>query len=85
MPHWASRSGHVDVIELLVGHMTNIDSRDAQGMTSLMVAARYGEVQAVKCLIDELIRLFEPTMEGIRYIGPLYAVPLMSLSYWSVT
>ena len=33
--------------------MTDIDSEDAWGWTPLMIAAEYGKVQAVKCLISK--------------------------------
>ena len=50
--HWASRCGHVDVIELLLSYMTDIESRTASGRTPLMIAAENGKLQALKCLIS---------------------------------
>ena len=38
--HIASRYGHVDVIELLVSHMTDIDSEDAWGWTIVSQAIK---------------------------------------------
>lgn len=64
--HCASLCGHVDVFELLVSHMTNIDSRDAMNEASLIIAAKEGRVQYWS--VEELIRPHETTLDGIRYI-----------------
>ncbi|PFX21726.1 Ankyrin-3 [Stylophora pistillata] len=42
--HWASRGDHVDVIELLVGHLTDTELRNGLGETPLMVTAKEGKL-----------------------------------------
>ena len=52
--HWASRTGNTHIIELLLlTHGPDIDSTTADGETPLMIAARYGKLQAVKCLLGK--------------------------------
>ena len=52
--HFASLSDNTDIIELLLlTHGPDIDSTTANGLTPLMIAALYGELQAVKCLLGK--------------------------------
>ena len=52
--HFASLSGNTDIIELLLlTHGPDIDSTTADGETPLMIAAKYGKLQAVTCLLGK--------------------------------
>lgn len=51
--HWASFFGHTDVIEFLVRHVPDIDSRADQDMTPVLIATRYGKLQTVEFLISK--------------------------------
>ena len=51
--HFASRGGNPEVIELMLGHVPNIDSITKEGSTPLMIAARNDKLQAVKYLLKQ--------------------------------
>ena len=51
--HFASHCGDPNVIELLLNHMPDIETRAAEGVTSLMIAAGNCKLQAVKALIKK--------------------------------
>ncbi|XP_022796758.1 uncharacterized protein LOC111335162 isoform X2 [Stylophora pistillata] len=51
--HWASFFGHTDVIEFLIRHVPDIDSRADQDMTPVLIATRYGKLQTVEFLISK--------------------------------
>lgn len=51
--HCASLSGNPEVIELILDHVPSIDSVTNQGVTSLMIAAQFGRLQAVKYLLEK--------------------------------
>ena len=51
--HFASRGGNPEVIELMLSHVPNIDSRTKMSSTPLMIAAVNDKLQAVKCLLEQ--------------------------------
>lgn len=50
--HYASTSGHLSIMRLLLDHHAYIDAASPNGSTPLMMAAMYGTVDALKLLID---------------------------------
>jgi ankyrin repeat protein len=50
--HYASTSGHLAIIELLLEHHAYIDAESPNGTTPLMMAAHYGSSAAVKLLLQ---------------------------------
>ena len=51
--HCASQGGNPEVIELMLSHVTSIDSITKDGFTLLMIAAVTDKLQAVKCLLKQ--------------------------------
>ena len=51
--HFASQGGDPRIIHLIVNHVTDIESRTAQGYTPLMIAAVNAKLQAVNCLLEK--------------------------------
>ena len=49
---WAAAEGHVAMMRFLVGKGASLTSRDSQGQTLLMTAARRGQKDAVAALLD---------------------------------
>jgi uncharacterized protein len=50
--HYASTSGHVAVMQLLLDNSAYIDAESPNGTTPLMMAAHYGSAEAVRLLLD---------------------------------
>lgn len=50
--HYASTSGHLEVMRLLLDNAAYIDAESPNGSTPLMMAAMYGSPAAVKLLLD---------------------------------
>ncbi|MHB1000690.1 MAG: ankyrin repeat domain-containing protein [Armatimonadota bacterium] len=50
--HYASSSGRIDLIKLLIGKGANIDARKPDGVAPLHIAASAGRLEAVQFLID---------------------------------
>ena len=50
--HVAARSGHADILSLLLEHGADIDGQDIYGQTPLHRASRNPQVEAVQCLLD---------------------------------
>ena len=51
--HFAAQGGHPEVISLIHTHVLNIDSRSAEGLTPLMLAAVFGKPRAVKWFLEK--------------------------------
>ena len=49
----AAHAGHCNIIKLLVEHKANINWRDDDGMTALWLATEFGEIETVKCLLEQ--------------------------------
>jgi ankyrin repeat protein len=49
----AAHAGHCNIIKLLVEHKANIDWQDDDGMTALWLATEFGELETVKCLLEQ--------------------------------
>ena len=49
----AAYSGHCNIIKLLVEHNADINWQDDDGMTSLWLATEFGELETVKCLLEQ--------------------------------
>lgn len=50
--HAAAASGHLNIVDLLLGEKFDVDSTDYEDKTPLCLAATSGHVDIVKCLID---------------------------------
>ncbi len=50
--HYASTSGHIDLMNLLLEHHAYIDAASPNESTPLMMAAMYGNASAVKLLLE---------------------------------
>ncbi len=51
--HYAATGGHVGIMRLLFEHHAFVDPESPNGTTPLMMAARYGNGEAVKLLLEE--------------------------------
>ena len=51
--HCASQGGNSEVMELMLSHVSYIDSTTKEGVTSLMIAAGNDKLQAVKYLLKQ--------------------------------
>jgi len=51
--HHASQGGNPEVIDLMISHVPSIDSITEEGLTSLMIAAGNGKLQAVEYLLEK--------------------------------
>ena len=51
--HYAASGGHVEVVQLLLGHAAYIDAESPNKTTPLMMAAMYGNPQTVELLLAE--------------------------------
>ena len=49
----AAYAGRCNIIKLLVEHKANIDCQDDDGMTALWLATEFGELETVKCLLEQ--------------------------------
>ena len=49
----AAYAGHCNIIKLLVEHKANINWQDDDGMTALWLATEFGELETVKCLLEQ--------------------------------
>ena len=49
---WASKSGSVDCVEMLLDSGISAESRDSKGNTALHVAVIHGHAKVVLCLLD---------------------------------
>ena len=49
----AAYAGHCNIIELLVQHKADINWQDDDGMTALFLATKFGELETVKCLLEQ--------------------------------
>lgn len=49
----ASKAGHLESVEILLGHGADVDHRDMGGWTPLMWSAYYGHVQIVSILLEK--------------------------------
>ena len=68
--HWAVRSGHVDVVRLLLDRGAALDVRDLEGRTPLDRAAMNGHVDVVRLLLDRGATL-DVRRGGLRRTPPL--------------
>lgn len=50
--HYAATGGHVAIVSLLLDNHAYVDAASPNGSTPLMMAARYGTIDAVKVLLD---------------------------------
>ncbi|KAK7424276.1 hypothetical protein QQX98_000544 [Neonectria punicea] len=50
--HQATQNGHTDFVRLLIGRGVNVDSREEDGWTPLIMAAQEGHLEIVKNLLD---------------------------------
>jgi uncharacterized protein len=50
--HYAATGGHVDVIQVLLDENAYIDAESPNKSTPLMMAAKYGNLEAVKLLLE---------------------------------
>ena len=50
--HGAAQSGDPDTIDLILTHLTDIESKTVHGETPLIIAVRLGKLQGVKCLLE---------------------------------
>lgn len=50
--HYAASGGHPGAISLLLEHHAYIDAESPNGTTPLMMAARYGNIESVKLLLE---------------------------------
>ena len=50
--HCAAQSGDPDTIDLILTHLTDIESKTVHGETPLIIAVRLGKLQGVKCLLE---------------------------------
>ena len=51
--HCASQGGCPDIIELILSHLPDIESRNSKGSTALMIACCHVKLQAVKLLLKK--------------------------------
>ncbi len=49
----AAYAGHCNIIKLLVQHNADINWQDDDGMTALWLATEFGELETVKCLLEQ--------------------------------
>ena len=49
----AAYAGHCNIIKLLVEHKADINWQDDDGMTALWLATEFGELETVKCLLEQ--------------------------------
>jgi hypothetical protein len=50
--HWAARCGHTDVVALLLQSGADLNAKDINGKTSIMLAAVNGQSHVVRFLVD---------------------------------
>ena len=50
--HAASCKGHVEIIQLLLGHCVGVDPRDSDGQTPLHLAAELGSLEVIRILVE---------------------------------
>ena len=50
--HCAAQSGDPDTIDLILTHLTDIESKTVHGETPLIIAVRLGKLQGAKCLLE---------------------------------
>jgi ankyrin repeat protein len=62
--HYAAVVGHLEIIQLLIAHFAYIDAETPNKTTPLMLAARRGEMNVVKFLIDEGADISSKNMLG---------------------
>jgi ankyrin repeat protein len=63
--HYAASAGHVQIVEYLLEHSAYIDAESPNGTTPLMMAAMYGNPEAVKMLIQEGADLHQKNQQGL--------------------
>ena len=66
--HYASAKGDTSMIKLLIEESAYIDCESPNGTTPLMMAARYGTIDAVKLLIEEGA---DPTIKNNLKLGAI--------------
>lgn len=82
--HYAASGGHVEILQLLLGKHAYIDAASPNETTPLMMAAMYGNVQAVKVLLeagaDSTIKnsLGLTAIDFARRVGRLDSVELIA-------
>ena len=62
--HLASENNDTELMELLVKHGADVNSRDAEGFTPLHVAAIHGDMQVVKKLVELKTDVHLTTLDG---------------------
>lgn len=67
--HYASTSGHVPLMQRLLGEFAYIDAESPNSTTPLMMAARYGTTPSVKLLIDEGADIFLKNSQGLNALA----------------
>ncbi|PFX19567.1 putative ankyrin repeat protein [Stylophora pistillata] len=50
--HFAAKNGDPDIIDLILTHVPDIESKTADGTTPLIIAVRFGKLQGVKYLLE---------------------------------
>ncbi|XP_022800163.1 ankyrin-3-like [Stylophora pistillata] len=64
MLHFAARGGDTDVIDLILTHLPDIESKTAHGSTPLIIAVCFGKRQDVKYLLERGANPFTKDNDG---------------------
>ena len=68
--HWASRNGHVAVVDILLGNGAGVpvDATDHKGLTPLMMACMFGRSMAAAYLLGKGAA---PHLTGEKNVGKI--------------
>ena len=64
--------GHIDTVDILIGHNCNLDTQDDEGCTALMLAAYKGYIDVVNTLLTHKCRIDLQDIDGLSVL--MYAV-----------
>ena len=53
----AARNGHENIVKILVENGAEVDLKDNEGMTAIIMAAQYGRYEIVKFLIPRIANI----------------------------